>query len=146
MKRRIWVNMLLAFIVLPLIVLIKDYIRMEIFDDHSGYTGTFWRYLEISFSEIFILIPFMFLFSVLLPYNIIVVFFFMRKRALNFFLKYCIFLTITALIIFVLSGSGLQAYPDAYDYLNIFIALCLSSFLFAFLIHYLVDRKYNNTK
>jgi len=139
MRKRIIVNILLAFIVIPIIKLVTDYINIEIKNDHTAFSGSFLEYETLIASTVFVITPLFFLIFVLLPYNIIILRTHIEK--LNYLKKVGIFLLV-AIIITCLLGTFMNVWLYPYwkniYYLAYFIPF---SFLFAGLIHFLVDTK-----
>ena len=66
--RRVLVNILLLFTVLPVILFIADYIRIEIAGDSSSYSGSLFEYYKyVKWRITFIGIPIFYTLLVLLP-------------------------------------------------------------------------------
>ncbi|KQC01813.1 hypothetical protein AQF98_05460 [Pedobacter sp. Hv1] len=137
MKKRIIVNLVLAFILVPLIKLIWDYIRIEINKDYSAFSGSFLEYEKMIASSVFLVVPIFFIIFTLLPYNIIVLY----KKVTSFFMKVLLF-ELILIIDFCLLGTFMNIWSYPYwkniYYLAYFIPY---SFLFAGLIHWLVDKR-----
>lgn len=140
MWRRIFVNLVLAFVVLPGILILRDYIRIVIYHDHRFFTGTFWAYFHAMRKMVFIVMPLVLLLAILLPYNIIVMYY-SKKRKSSFFFKFRIFLCIAFLISFYFYSLAFNPSLDATYYLGVFAIIALCSLLCVFAIHYLVYRK-----
>ncbi len=73
MKRRILINLIIAFILLPTIKIVIDYVRIEIRQDYSQYSGSFLEYEKMIASTVFIVAPVLLLLFVLLPYNLLII-------------------------------------------------------------------------
>lgn len=140
MWRRIFVNLVLAFVVLPGILILRDYIRIVIYHDHRFFTGTFWAYFHAMRKMVFIVMPLVLLLAILLPYNIIVMYY-SKKRKSSFFFKFRIFLCIALLISFYFYSLAFNPSLGATYYLGVFAIIALCSLLCVFAIHYLVYRK-----
>lgn len=136
MKSRIIINLILAFILLPIIKLIHDYISIEINKNYSQFSGSFLEYEKIIALTVFVIIPIIFLIFVLLPYNIIIL-----KKKLALLNKVILFFAIV-IINFCLLGTFMNIWVYPYwRNLNYLFYLIPYSFLFAGLIHLSVDTK-----
>lgn len=137
MKNRIIVNLVLAFVLLPAIKLIWEYIRIEINKDYSAFSGSFLEYEKMIASSVFLVAPIFFLIFTLLPYNTILLY----KKVTNLFIKILLF-ELILIIDFCLLGTFINIWSYPYwkniYYLAYFIPY---SFLFAGLIHWLVDKR-----
>lgn len=136
MKRFI-INILLAIIVFPTIFLVRDYIKLDIMNDHSAYVGTFKESLKHSAPVYFGIGSTLFLILVLLPYNLIV----LRFKNISFFRKILLFEAIMIVDICLISTyTNLLFYPY---WKNIYYLIYLMAYAFIFggLIHILVDKK-----
>jgi hypothetical protein len=139
MNKRTIVNILLAFIIVPVIKLVTDYINIEIRNDHTAFSGTFFEYETLIASTVFVITPLFFLLFVLLPYNIIILKIGIEK--LSYLKKVSIFLLVTIIVICLL-GTFMNVWLYPYwknVYYLVYLIPC--SFLFAGLIHFLVDTK-----
>ena len=139
MKKRILINLLLAFALEPTIQLTRDYVKMEILDDHSSFSGSRTEYIGLQPIMTFLISPFIFLIGVLFPYNVLLLHF--NKGISNYVTKAGLFLLVlTSLLCIAGTVMNVWLFPiwkNAY-YLCYFIPY---SFLFAGLIHWLVDKK-----
>lgn len=137
MKRRIICNILLAFVLLPLIKLAFTFTKMEINGDYSAYSGSFYSYLKIIALTVFFTAPILFSVFVLLPYNAIII----KKINLNFIYKIFLFEAILIVDLCIL-GTFMNLWYFPYwknvYYLAYFIPYSL---LFTGLIHVFVDRR-----
>lgn len=143
MKKRILLNIILAFILATIIQIARDFVKMEILEDHSSFSGTWWEYVKLQPIVTFLFLPLIFLVFVLVPYNIILVKF--ELKSLNYFKKAFIFLIVmtTALCIAgTFANVWMYPYWKNVYYLFYFVPY---SFLFAGLIHLLADRKSSGT-
>lgn len=130
------INFILAFILFPIPKLISDYINIEIKNDNSIYTGSFFEYEKLIFTTTFLLAPMFLLIFVLLPYNLIII-----KYRPRIFVKMLVF-EIILIVVFCLLGTFINVWSYPYwkniYYLFYFIPYSL---LFASFIHFLVDKK-----
>lgn len=60
MIKRIIVNLLLSFIINPLILIIASYTHIVIFNDNKYFTGPFSLFLKIAALNYFLMIPLLF--------------------------------------------------------------------------------------
>lgn len=139
MKKRIFVNIFLAFVLETLIKLIRDYIKIEILNDHSNYSGGWTEYIKLEPMITFFISPLIFGMFVLLPYNLII----LKKdvKKISLIKKIVYFLIVLVAALFVL-GTFLNVWFYPYwrniYYLVYFIPY---SILFASIIHFWVDKK-----
>ena len=135
--KRLIVNILLAIIIFPTIFLVRDYIKLDIMNDHSAYAGTFKESLKHSAFVYFGIGSTLFLVLVLLPYNLII----LRSKNISFFKKILLFEAIMIVDICLISTyTNLLFYPY---WKNIYYLIYFTAyaFIFAGLIHILVDKK-----
>lgn len=141
MKNRTTINLVLAFIILPIFLVIRDYYRLEILHDYSMYAGTFEQYYKMQrVLTIFLAAPTVFSILILLPYNFALIYI-GERRQLNLLHK--IFLLNFAFItIICIAGTfmNIWLFPAWKNLKYLYYFLPVST-LFAILIHFLVDRK-----
>jgi hypothetical protein len=137
MKKRVIVNLVLAFILLPVIKLIWDYIQIEINQDYAAFSGSFLEYEKMIASTVFLVAPIFFVVFTLLPYNTVLLY----KKVTNIFIKVLLFELILIIDFCVLGAfTNIWSYPywkNIY-YLAYFMPF---SFLFASLVHIFVVKK-----
>jgi len=131
--------MLLAFILETFIQLGRDYIKIEVLNDHSSYSGTWIEYISLQPINTFLISPLIFLIGILIPYNIIIIYFGLIKS--KYIIKVGLLLLIM-IIVLCLLGTFMNVwfFPLWKNIYYIFYFIPYS-FLFAGLIHWLVDRK-----
>jgi len=136
MTRRLLINLALAYILFSLIILIKDYILIEVLHDNSFYSGSFLQYIKGNVS-MRLITPTVFAVLVLLPYNIII----LRAGKLSLFAKILIFESILILM-FCLAGTFTNVWLEPYwinlKFILYFIPI---SIVFASIIHITIDKK-----
>lgn len=140
MKRRTIANLILAFVIVPIIKLILDYIAIGIKTNNSIFSGSFLEYEKLMALTTFLIIPLGFLIFILLPYNIVI----MKRKQLTLFYKIILFEFI--LIVFIcIVGSFYNIWMFPY-WKNIYylIGSTIYSCLFATIIHLFVDKKTDN--
>jgi len=138
MRRRVIVNIVIAFVILPLAYLTKVYLEREVF------TNT---YSQSSFSEwlahfamlTFFWIPVIFTVFVLLPYNYIILNNSFLKVSL---LRKCLIFLAILVALFSLVGSfaNIWFYP-IWKNLYTLMVMAVIAAIFASMIHFLVDKK-----
>lgn len=103
MKKRLYYNLFFAFAVIPLLHLAKDFYRLEILKDHTGFSGTFYEYVRLSQIVFFtfLLSPTLYYVLVLLPYCFLFNYFKFKKVFLRFYQKLILLLSINLIIILV---------------------------------------------
>ena len=134
MKRRIITNLLLAFLVLPIIKIFYDYINLQQYGPQF-FAGTLIEY-EIAYAP-FVFLGFspVFLLFILLPYN-----YFIRKKQRPLLAKILIFeLIFIAAICLAGSFYNIWTYPYWENVIYIIKTLPISG-LFASVIHFAVDK------
>jgi hypothetical protein len=139
MNKRTIVNILLAFIIVPIIKLVTDYINIEIKNDHTAFSGSFLEYETLIASTVFVITPLFFLLFVLLPYNMVILKIGLER--LNYLKKVCIFLLVCIIVICLL-GTFMNVWFYPYwknVYYLIYLIPC--SFLFAGMIHVFADNE-----
>lgn len=73
MLKRVIINLLLAFTILPLFTTVRDYLKLNVLNDHSSFSGTFSESLVLEPVLVFIIGPVIFAIFILLPYNMFLV-------------------------------------------------------------------------
>jgi len=135
--KRIVINIFLAIIIFPTTFFIRDYIQLDIMDDHSAYSGTFGEYIKLSAPTYIGIGSTLFLFIVLLPYNIII----LRIKSLSFIKKILLFELIMVIDLCLIGMfSNVWAIPywkNAYYLISFFFF----GLLFSGIIHLFVDKK-----
>jgi len=138
MKRRIITNILLAYILLPVIISVRDYIKIDILHDEKVFHGSFISYVSAQLSMLFLHIPTIFLVFILLPYNAILI---RAKKDFTLLQKIVIF-ELVCIVVFSSAGTftNVWRYPYWENVYTIFYFLPVS-ILFAGLIHLIADGK-----
>ncbi|TDO21298.1 hypothetical protein [Pedobacter duraquae] len=140
MKRRIIVNIILSFILFPILFSIKDYYLIEILHDQTYFYGTFWEYVGATLLSRFIAGPIIWLLFVMLPYNLIITKK-AKKSSLKFYQKVLFFELILTLL-WCLIGTFINLWANPYwKNLEMLLYFFPLSILFAGLVHLFVDRK-----
>jgi len=133
-RRRIIVNVILAFLILPLIKMVFDYIYLKE-NGSRMFSGTFLEYEKLYAPYVFLGIAPAFLLLILWPYNYLIL-----KKRRSLLVKILIFELI--FIIFIcLAGtvSNIWTFPFWKNLIYVARTLPLSC-LFASIIHFTVDR------
>ena len=134
MKKRIIINLLLAFLVLPIIKMVFDYIYLKE-NGPKMFDGTYLEYEKAYAPNLFFGISPVFLLFILLPYN-----YFIRKKQRPLLAKILIFeLIFIAAICLAGSFYNIWTYPYWENVIYIIKTLPLSC-LFASVIHFAVDK------
>ncbi|MGM9476100.1 hypothetical protein ACS5PU_06710 [Pedobacter sp. GSP4] len=135
MKRRIISNIVLAFIIVPIIKLIFDYIKIK--DGSSFFLGSFIEYEKLMALTTFLILPLGFAIFILLPYNLIIT----RRKKSNLISKIILFELIIIICICII-GTFHNIWMSPY-WKNIYylIGSSIYSCLFATAIHFFVDKK-----
>ena len=130
---------MLAFFLETLIQLARDYINIELLNDHSGFSGSWLEYIESDYTMTFLISPMVFLVLILLPYNLIILQIGLNR--LRYLHKVGIFLS-TMIIVFCLIGTfeNVWLFP-VWNNLYYLIYFIPYSVLFSGLIHYFVDNR-----
>lgn len=141
MKRRIVINVVLAFVICSLANLIRPYIQIVILHDSRFYMGSYYDFIEGKLFSIFLIFPLIFLVFVLLPYNAIILLYVKYKKKWLPLIQKIILLFLIFIVELVILGTFFVNiwYPSwsvILGYLTRFISYSL---LFAISIHYLVD-------
>ena len=138
MKRRITVNIFLAYIVFTGGFILRDYIQLDLLNDHTNYSGHALAYNKLMWLNRFIISPTVFLVVILLPYNITILRI-MDKRYISLFRKILVF-ELVFVIIYSLFGIFINVWTYPY-WQNILLPLYFFpiSALFASLIHFFAD-------
>ena len=140
MKRRIAVNTLLSFILLPLFITARDYYIIVMLRDHSYFYGNFWDYFRAGIFNIFLFTPLFWLIFVMMPYNLILLRK-LQKRPVRFYEKVLYFEAIL-LVIWCLLGTFINLWTYPYwKNLDVVLFCIPPSLIFSGLIHILVDRR-----
>jgi len=142
MKRRVFTNLLLAFIIIPLLVNARDYYFIAILNDNSFFSGDFWVYFRLEWILKDLALPLFWLIFILLPYNIILPNK-QKKQQLPFYKKVLLFELVLA-VVWCLLGTFMNVWISPY-WKNLLILLIFLplSFIFSGFIHFFVDRKYD---
>lgn len=134
MKRRIVVNVILAFIILPVIKMAFDYYYLKE-NGSRMFSGTFLEYEKLFAPYVFLGMSPSFLLLILWPYNYIIL-----KKRRTLFVKILIFeLIFIALICLIGTVSNIWTIPYWTNLMYVAKTLPLSC-LFASIIHFTVDR------
>lgn len=138
--KRVLVNAILSFFVLPAILFIADYIRIEIAGDHSSYSGSLFEYYKyVKWRTTFIGIPIFYALLVLLPYNIVAIKYFNERTSI--LKKNIIMVGIQIFWITILFTSAGVWFAGFGITLRIVVFVLFLSYLFTLTLHYLVDKK-----
>lgn len=144
MFRRNLINLFLAFIIFPFIMLLSNYIGRYLLHNYSQFTGNFENYTEVLVKESLLFGLFVLL-LLLLPYNLILLFFQSKNKSLSFQAKIGIFLGIEIAESLI---GGLWIYssltlPGSLEFVFFLCAICIIMVSF----HYwLIDRKVEKIK
>jgi hypothetical protein len=133
--KRVVVNLLLAFVCIPAFILVRDFIQLDLLDDHSAYAGTFIEYLRISINEVFFIAPTLFL--VLLPYNLII----LKVKNLTFIKKVLLFELIMIVDICLISTYTNVLFYPYWENVYYLIYFFFYGLIFGGIIHVFVDKK-----
>ena len=137
LMKRLFTNLLLAYVLFTSIILIRNYIQIEIIKDNTFFSGPFLEYVTGNILMIFFIIPSVFALLVLLPYNLIMVYSNTKKIAY----KILIFESII-IVMFCLAGTFINVWSYPYwtnlKYLLYFLPL---SIVFSSIIHVTLDNK-----
>jgi hypothetical protein len=136
---RCMISLILAFVFMPLFTLLGYWISIQVFQDHSIYSGSFKGYIKANLLIFFFLLPGAALGLVLFPYQVAVFFF---KKQLSLWKKVLLF----EIIIFTIfsiwySFADLWSYPYWKNLLYV-IYLFVPSFVCTSALHLTVDKKY----
>ncbi|PZX46871.1 hypothetical protein [Algoriphagus chordae] len=73
MKRRILVNILLAFVLLPILKNAPMFLEVVILGNEMPYhlAMDYWSYMELYMIENLLIYPILYMFTILVPYNLI---------------------------------------------------------------------------
>ena len=112
MKRRIITNLLLAFIIIPLLVNARDYYFIAILHNHSFFSGDFWVYFHLEWILKDLALPLFWLIFILLPYNIILLNK-QKKQLLTFYKKVLLFELVFA-VVWCLLGTFMNVWISPY--------------------------------
>lgn len=145
MKRRVVVNILLAFVLLPILKNIRMFFDVVILGNEMPYhlAIDYWRYMEIHIAQNFLFLPLAYLIIVLIPYNLILL-----KDPINPKLLFrslwvkILFLTGNHILLICLLGTfaNIWAVPYWQNVYYVGFALLYSSIM-ATIIHFAVDKK-----
>lgn len=140
MKKRIGINIILAFIICGLVNLVRLYVIIAILHNTRFFRGSYSDFLKDRFFSIFLITPLFFLIFVLLPYNWIILRYFEYKKKWLSLVQKPILLFLIILVGVLLVGTFENIWPPHWSgYLRYFIWFTLYSLLFAIPIHYLID-------
>lgn len=137
MKRRIYINLLINYIFLPFILILRDYIEIEILNTFDKYSGTFLDYINFRTLLMYLVLSTIFLLLILVPYNFII--FKQPKKPL--LLKVLLF---NFMIIIIISLWGLFSNIWYYPYWKNIYYLIYSlplSISFVVMLHLFVDKR-----
>lgn len=138
--KRIVVNILVAFILVPVLTLGRVYFMMEIMHDHSMFSGTFAEYVVLDPFLTFFLTPMIALFFILLP-NYYALNYLGKRRRLNLLFKIIVLNTVFVLFICLIGTfSNIWVFPYWRNIIWLFYFLP-ASILLASTLHLLVDQK-----
>ncbi len=141
MTRRLLVNLSLAFIVFPAVLLLAGYFARYILKDYTGFTGDFWGFTEVTLQDCIRGISWWMLLGVLLPYNAIVYYYKkLKQKEIRFIYKILIFLLIE---IFTLMLAGHPGYFfNSFSLtLKLVLAFSVMSIVIVSLHEYFVEKK-----
>ena len=140
MERRITINILLSFVLVPIIMAARDYYFIVILKDHTFFYGTFWEYETSELLIRLVITPLFWLIFFMLPYNLIILKK-EKKRRLRFYEKVLYFELLLMIAWFLLGViENLWSHPF-WKNLNAVLYFIPPSLLFAGLVHLFVDRK-----
>lgn len=145
MKRRIVVNLILAFVLLPILKNSPMFFDVVVLGNEMPYhlAMGYWRYMEMFRWENFLILPLVYLILVLVPYNLALLTNAIHPKFIykNIYVKILI-MTVSHLLGICIVGSfaNIWAYPLWKNVIYIGIAL-LYSVIMAPIIHFAVDRR-----
>lgn len=135
MKRRIIINITLAMLLLPAIAIMRDYIKLDVLQDHSMYSGSYADYFSLQW-HLYVFEALLFLVLVLLPYNLIIV-----NRKLTLLQKFLVFECVLVVVFCIVGTTANVWYKPYWKNLLYLLYFVPYSLLFAGMIHGLVDRR-----
>ena len=139
MKKRIAVNLFLAFGIIPFVKLTADYIRIVLFHDYSSFSGTFMEYETINAPILFFQAPIIVLIVILLPYNLIILSL-GKRHVLSLPQKTGIMMGVMVLaLIMIGSFSNVWFYPYVKNLLYL-VWFFFFALIFTYLIHVVADK------
>jgi hypothetical protein len=141
MLRRTLINLALAFIVFPAIMLLSGYFGRYILHDHTGFTGDFWGFTNVTLKNILPAFSFWILLGVLLPYNLIVYYYQkIREKKIKFIFKVLIFLFIELFTLILLGLLG-YFFISIFGTIKIILYFLLISVIIVSLHYYFIEKK-----
>lgn len=145
MKRRIFVNIILAFILLPILKNIRMFFDVVILGNEMPYhlAMDYWKYMEMYRAENFLIYPLLYLITVLTPYNLILFFPPIDPKLLyrKVWVKVLV-MTGNHVLVVCIAGSVANIWMVPYWQNVVYIGIALIySFMMASIIHFAVDRR-----
>lgn len=140
--KRVFVSLLVSFTVFPIYFLIRDFILLDILQDHSSFSGNFSEYVALDPLLRFLITPLVLLIFLLLPYNFILLYLSRKGKLPRLFSKYLLFLGVEILVLIITATFFINAWiPNteisiSYFFMFLIFAICCVTPL-----HYLVDKK-----
>ena len=145
MLRRISVNLILAFVVFPIITLLSGYIGRYILQDYTGFSGNLEGYTLDTLRDIIPAVSLWMLLGVLFPFEIgIYIYRLKKKKGMKFIYQVFFFLFFEIATLFLLAGLG-YLFASVFTTLKIIIFFLAVSFTIVSLHYYFIERKYQTT-
>ncbi|RDC56457.1 hypothetical protein DU508_12760 [Pedobacter chinensis] len=136
MKRRILLNIILAYMILPFIIMIRDYIQIDLQHDQAKYAGTFIEYVKSNILMLVFILPTLFLIFILTPYNSIILWLNVKR-----IWSKILYFELVLIVVFCLCGTFMNVWIYPYwknvYYLFYFLPISLA---FATPLHFLADK------
>ena len=141
MLRRLLINVALAFIAFPMIMLLSGYFGRYILHDYSGFSGNFGGFTRVTLKDTIPALSFWMLLGVLLPYNTVVYYYKkVKEKEIQFIFKVLIFLFIEILTLIIV--GFLHNLPiSIYSILKIFLFFLFVSFIIVSLHDFFLNKK-----
>lgn len=145
MKRRIIVTILLAFVLLPILKNIPMFFNVVVLGNEMPYhlAMDYWRYMEMFMMENFLILPLVYLITVLVPYNLILLSFPINPKLLykKLYIKILV-MTGSHLLGVCIVGSVVNIWYGPLWQNAIYLGIALFySIIMASIIHFAIDRK-----
>lgn len=145
MKRRIIVTILLAFVLLPILKNIPMFFDVVVLGNEMPYhlAIDYWRYMEIFMMENFLILPLVYLITVLVPYNLILLSFPINPKFLykKLYTKILV-MTGNHLLGVCIVGLVVNIWYGPFWKNAIYIGIALFySIIMAPIIHFVVDKR-----
>lgn len=141
MVRRLLINLILAFIAFPVIMLLSGYFGRYILEDYSGFTGDFLEFTKVMLMDAVRGMAWWMLLGVLLPYNTIVYYYKkFKEKGIRFIYKILIFLFIEIFTL-MLTGHPEYFFISFPATLKLVLVFSVISFVIVTLHDYFIEKK-----